>query len=387
MNRDWFFIHPHDLWMFRDSKPFQAGGRSVASSTFPPNPQVLYGIVRSHLLEMSDVSFSDFMQHRNVPQSLVSRIGLPPTRRNGQNADKVVWGDLQVTGPFMASDDGRQVTPLFPLPADLLVRQQAGSGNVMDTGRTASLLPAAGMSVVSNAPFEGWHPLVLNTDNADEYKNEMSWLDHDSMLDYLNGKPVSKVFQASDLYTIDERTGLAINEKTRTAQDGMLYSARFVRPHDTGDRQVGLMFAINSNYIDTPSGYMATGGEARFAHFRNIDGFQLPQQQTTGRVKVVLLTPGYFSGGWQPSDGDWSPWMGPDAQLVSVALHEPTLISGWDMASRRPKPMQRFVSAGSVYYFENAELTERTFTEDYDEIPAAVKGFGSIATASWDYIG
>jgi CRISPR-associated protein Cmr3 len=100
-------------------------------------------------------------------------------------------------------------------------------------------------------------------------------------------------------------------------------------------------------------------------------------------VKIVLLTPAYFSDGWQPERGDWSEWVN-GGKLVSVAVGKPHLISGWDVANNQPKPLRHYVPAGSVFFFEDAEVTNKPFTETpRDSLDHGAMGFGAFAVGSW----
>jgi len=47
MSEQWIFIKAHDVWMFRDSKPFTAGESFFARSMFPPQPGTTQGLIRS----------------------------------------------------------------------------------------------------------------------------------------------------------------------------------------------------------------------------------------------------------------------------------------------------------------------------------------------------
>ena len=80
--------------------------------------------------------------------------------------------------------------------------------------------------------------------------------------------------------------------------------------------------------------------------------------EKSGRFKLVLSTPGLFAKGWLPPSlgeareaGIWS-HRGLSARLVAACLGRPDVVSGWDMATDRPKPALRSVPVGAVYWFE-----------------------------------
>ncbi|MEZ4955201.1 MAG: type III-B CRISPR module-associated Cmr3 family protein [Saprospiraceae bacterium] len=54
-------IQPLDTLFFRDGKPFARGDETWADSTFPPNPSVIYGAMRTALatVEGKEIPFGD----------------------------------------------------------------------------------------------------------------------------------------------------------------------------------------------------------------------------------------------------------------------------------------------------------------------------------------
>lgn len=71
------------------------------------------------------------------------------------------------------------------------------------------------------------------------------------------------------------------------------------------------------------------------------------------RVRVVLLTPGCFDAGSQPSlAGDGPLRSRDDVRVTRVAstVSRPETVSGWDLAAKAPKGTRRLVAAGSVFW-------------------------------------
>lgn len=110
----WVFIRPRDVWMFRDSKPFSAGQNFVARSMFPPTPQTMQGVLRTHYLETRGVDFRAYAQRR-VDSRILEAVGGPAT--NDHPAD---IGALQIDGPFVAKAARGRIERFYPAPLDLL---------------------------------------------------------------------------------------------------------------------------------------------------------------------------------------------------------------------------------------------------------------------------
>jgi CRISPR-associated protein Cmr3 len=353
--RQWIFIQALDVWMFRDSKPFSAGQNFYARSLFPPQPGTMQGVIRSHYLERAGVDFRAYGrgQITNLP------IGTPSS-----------MGDLRITGPFLAKRSGSVVRRYVPLPLDIM-------------GGESLLSPAKTLDYETNMP-DGWRPLIP-ADNKAELKKETSgesWLNEDAFAAYLKGDMHSvRLTPAANLYQREERVGLGMDHRRRAHAEGLFYRAQFVRPCE----KVGLLVGLNQEIFAGSEGVLNIGGEGRSGTYTQVE-YTPPAQTVSGRVKIVLLTPAWFSGGWQPASGSWAPWLGAEARLVSLALGKPLALSGWDLANKQPKPLRHFVPAGSVFFFENAQLTDRPFTESPDgDLDYGAMGYGAYAAGNWNY--
>jgi CRISPR-associated protein Cmr3 len=206
----------------------------------------------------------------------------------------------------------------------------------------------------------------------------------------------------ASVFEPESHIGLGLDYSRRAADEAnrLLYRAEIVRPYADykSDYQIRFLLEINDNLLEAP-GFLKMGGEGRFGAYESVNFTDplKPPVQHQGRLKIVLLTPAYFTGGWQPATKGWSDWLGSGAKLVSIAASSPTIISGWDMAANngpgkppgRPKPLYRYMPAGSVYYFENATKIPTTpFTESTtpNTDTTGAMGFGGYAIGTWDYL-
>lgn len=370
MSREWLFIQANDVLMFRDSKPFAAGQNFRARSIFPPTPRTMQGVIRSHYLEIHGVDWHAYAR-REVDPRILDAIGGPDG-----------LGALTLEGPFVAqaTGQGQTVTRLVRAPLDLFEHKDKS-----ESSHTPIILaPQATASFQANAPFEGWRPLgAAGSMNMTEYENAMGWLDENAFQAYLNGKPPAAIIPDRCVFEREPRVGIGLNAG-RTVQGSLFYEVEFIRPQ----KDIGLLVGMNAGLFPVEQGVIAIGGEGRSGHYRKVS--YTPPAHTSaapGRIKIVLLTPAYFSGGWQPANGDWSPWLGPNARLVSMAIGKPLLISGWDLAHKLPRALHHYLPAGSVFFFEDAQAPSRPFTETPSESPdAGAMGFGAYATGNWDYL-
>jgi len=346
----WIFIQPNDVWMFRDNKPFSAQENFVARGQFPPNPQVMTGAVRT------------YVYHRNPHHPIVV----------GENMD-----GLTLQGPYMARMNASgKLERFFPAPLDLLHDAENGVFSVLQVSTKADF--------ASNAPLNGWRPLQVPARDKRDFnvKEAEGWLSEAQLTDYLAGKlKTGHLTASSELFQSEERVGLALDSRRKVNRQGLFYRAQFIRTCD----DVGLLVGVSySSALFDEVGMIGLGGEARFGRYQHVNEPESLVKADKGNLKIVLLTPAYFRGGWQPESGNWSEWVGDSAKLVSAALGKPQAISGWDMAKQEPKPLRHFVPTGSVFYFENAEWKNKAFSEDANGgAPYSKMGFGTVAVASW----
>lgn len=407
----WIVIEPNDVLLFRGSRPFSAGQNFVARSSFPPNPQVMTGAVRASVIRNSSVSFDDYKQGA-IPDDLQQKIGLPPQL----GGDEGSLGNLKLTGPFVCKIDGEtgNIERLFPMPQDVLFDENRRQFVTLQPSKQFA------NSIQTPLPFEGWKPLLipnqtpaLSDDQDESFESIGHWLTETGMQTYLQGGiiPLKDTIPANKVTVTESHIGIAIDYRRRATIDRRFYRAEFNRVYETSpameamknlenpdedtiqsqaDYRIGLMLNLTDGSLPE-QGYLTLGGERRFASYRATkEPAQIEHAAEAGNIKVTLLTPAYFLAGWQPGTDNtlnvWSQWLGNDAKLVSIASAPPTIISGWDIANNRPKPLYRYMPAGSVYYFENATWQDKPFTQNPTSLDAGAMGFGTVAISQWNYL-
>jgi CRISPR-associated protein Cmr3 len=361
----WLFIQPHDVWMFRDARPFTAGTEFVARSLFPPPPDTIFGALRTFALEAHGILWQNDPDHYRVPQEVLDRWGAPATKTEPAKPPQIT-----LHGPFVARKTPAGITRLIQMPQDVVRRKDSNSYHLL-TPKSADF--------ITEAPFAGWLPLMPPDDAP--YEAAQGWLD-DAMLEaYLRGTPPTAPIETRHIYQFEERTGVALTG-ARTAREHHYYRARMVRPAE----DVGLLVGIapDSEFNTITEGTLAIGGEGRMGHFMTVTYAPPSLLASSGQLKVVTLTPAYFMGGWRPLRDSWAPWFGAEARLVSLANGRTLPISGWDMAKGKPKPLRQMVPPGSVFYFREVTSLTLPFTEVPDDKPELGRiGYGAIAAGAW----
>jgi CRISPR-associated protein Cmr3 len=195
---------------------------------------------------------------------------------------------------------------------------------------------------------------------------------------------------SSDLWCDESRIGLERDAATRTAREGMLYSARHVRLK----RDVSLGVRVHGVPAtwSTPFGrFVPLGGESRLAEvieWRGDFSIDMPMDKIrkSGRVMVVALT---------PLDLDPEIVVGRrplsevgDATVVSACLPRLLRIGGWDSLTRRPLPVRSVMAPGSVLFCKASDPFRLNVLVKNDGLARVgsrtAQGFGVVAFGSWD---
>lgn len=368
-------IQPHDVLLFRDGKPFSAGTDIRARSLFPPTPLTIQGAIRARVLFSSGVSPADYAQGMSsTAQQLHNLIGTP-------QGD---YGQLRLRGPFLARRENGRWVRYFPLPADVICLN----------GSYALLQPLKQPPWRSNLPPDLLTSWLRTTERIEEIRG---WISEQELRAYRDGSAPRTVCKERGFVEREHRFGVALERAKRTVRESFLYLAECLRLKD------GIAFwveveGISSSDLGGDKGFLQLGGEARAAYYTKespvLSSLLTPPSPLPQRFKVVLLTPAWFSDGWQPQGGDWGQFFNGSVRPVAAIVPRYHPIGGAYVDEQRrksayQKPMRRFVPAGSVYFFEHdgtASWTGKPFTEtppgegDYGQI-----GFGVCVIGEWNY--
>lgn len=384
------FIEPLDVLFLRGNKLFGDPG-SYGESLVPPWPSVAAGALRSRMLADGNVDLAAFACGE-VPHDTLGTPAVP--------------GSFAVTAFHLARrfSDGR-VEALIAPPADLVVSASA-SGALTVSALTPTPLPSAGAGFQCSAALAAI-PVLAETVRSKPASGY--WLAASGWVKYLNGETpgAGDLVKSSDLWAIDARVGVGLDAATHSAVDGRLFSVQAVamtqRHHGAQDGfDVGFVAAVSGATLPE-GGTVRLGGDGRAAAIHAVTTTQ-PEPDYAAlaaakRCRLVLATPGVFTGGWLPTgfvqadDGSVRfDLAGVKARLVCAAVPRFETVSGWDLARWQPKPAQRAAPAGSVYWLDELDATpdalRRLATaglwEAYCEDSARrAEGFNRLVLAGW----
>lgn len=288
MATKWYFIEANDVLMFRDSRRFSAGQNFTARSMFPPNPRTIYGMLRTHLIEV--LGNGDFAAFKDGRLGDLHRVLGTPDQA----------GTLRLHGVYLANRDNQQANFFVRPPLDLLREKrkkddtQSKPPNPCPEPKKDDELPKLHLakpktdeSFVTDEPFTGWQPLIA--DAQEEVEQVEGWLDEANFNKYLKRETDLKPTKDSCLYEREMHTGLGMDHSVRRGKDSLFYQAEFIRLREN----VGLLIGISGDDGKMPhSGMINIGGERRTAFYQAVEVKTEPTRvsATSGRVKIVLLT-------------------------------------------------------------------------------------------------
>jgi len=393
MSRTWT-LTPLDTLFFRGADPFVAGESVYLESLFPPTPRTIQGMIRTALLEEHCIDLRLFSQGGCARCPVVKTCAAGPVVGT---PDAI--GTLRIRGPYLFQRDPRGDHAIYVAPRDLrqrgradaFVRLAPGSAVFCDEGKEAAVVR-----------------LPQPEDGRPDLGSELEWLTEEGLGAYLRGAQVATdhTRATADLVDPEPRVGIARDAATRVARDQMLYSIVPLRLR----AGVSLWIGVDGGDIavlQTALGLRRLGGEGRLITVEDESGVPaLPDLdaaaraaiQASGRLRLLLLQPADFEGGWLPrgfrkeTSTSSLVWRG---TVQGVALRivvscggPPVAIGGWDLARGQPSGLRPCVPAGTVYYCE----LEQPF--DVNQVVSQLhdstigfntpSGFGHVAVGVWN---
>lgn len=339
------FISPVDVLFFRDGRSFSAGEDHEAQTLFPPLPTPIYGALRSAILSQKNAQFrkGGFLITDAVAEQ---EVGSPSS-----------LGTLQINFFALAKHNGSTAEPLFPMPADVLKKKKAVSTKY-EIAKPTKFEKEASERIKTNFSLPSLQFVWSVHSESDFYESASGFLSINGFQKYLEGKIPNndEIIEQQKIYEKEPRTGIRL-KKTKTTGDGQLFSVEFIRMAS----EIGFLLTLDNESSLSENGFLRLGGEGKAAIYKAVKTLSINLSEIQKKVlkdkkfKVVLATPAVFKQGWIPdginSTGEGE-LFGCKVKLIGASLGRYISVGGWDLATNRPKPTQRAVPAGSVYFFE-----------------------------------
>ncbi|MBJ6363925.1 type III-B CRISPR module-associated protein Cmr3 [Paenibacillus sp. GCM10012307] len=403
-------IQPLEPILIRDGRPFGDTPGAAAHSTGTIFPSVVAGTLRTLIgKQVSGPMTTSSIFKTNKMDAIKKSVVRGPLYLLG---DRIFFPFPQDLDVYESEEGAIQVS--FRRPRQLTHSGQGFLGTDKE-GRYSELLwPVAEASIrklwtgkpafVSSEWMNQW---LLDELTPVDWERELEKWKEASR----NGNSTSDShFLAS--FKREVRVHTAIDAKTYAAHDKKLFSTEMLILPDGMSLLVELDDQVMAlKELHQPiSTLHSLGGKRRLAHFSQDvqnDYWRYPDALQNGKlhsktlyIRMVLVTPAYFSRGWLPkwldenleTDDTFSPHVKLRLCWACIPRSEP--VSGWSYKEERPKAVRRMVPAGSVYFFKvesgNPEALVRELwlksVSDINRRKVAVDkedGFGLAVWGTW----
>lgn len=362
-----YLLEPLDTQFYRSTLPFDAGIDGYATTEPLPWPRTIYGALRA-------VGFSQAV----ISLAITNKKELP----NHYATQHPIWGSDKgcvIKGPFIFRRNAQQDQILLPMPADLVAeksREQFLRHCIPQENRFLKSCsdfcdPNNSLGVMK---VLGVRPRIKVESQEDYFLPSGLGLKGYLTQGLGNNIRLNILPFREQLLVVEQRVGIKRGHQSHIADEGMLYAAPHRRMQSQpGEQDIGFWVKIevpNGVTLNLPeNGVLWLGGESRPATYRRLQPREPLQEDWAtdsrqeviniikqhGRFKFYLITPGLFEGRSHPFQdtgaGIFISNNGYKARLVGAALYKPRLIGGWDIQKGFPKPLERGVAAGGVYFF------------------------------------
>ena len=388
------FFEPTEPLLFRTGRPFDVGENNFAESIFPPTPETLQGAVRAAIATYWDTgkNLDEIFRQKEITDLI---------------GDRTQYGRFRITGitlgrykkETMPETDIEQV---FPAPSHIL--QEEG-----DKKHLLRLIPrGVQKDVYTDLPDN--MQLLYPGKNIENTHGKLEplhgWLTKGGLDTALwTNKDIAEedIINTNDIFVLEPRMGIGMNNATKTTQEGQLYQVQKIRMNPHVDSKyiygfiIDVRLAQNSTSGAVPAdseplvydnqtqqllklpdkGWVTLGGERRAAHFTVLhsqSSQQIPKQLGT---LLYLATPAVLDSGWQPQV-----WPSPLISPVAASISRYQSIGGWLLTpgtgGGENKTMRRCVPAGSVYFFDQTVTMPQVLTDHGWQI-----GYGITYAGDW----
>lgn len=341
MSEAYVTITPRDPLVARDGRPFGPGSGRRMRSTGWLTPSVAAGSFRTALAKAAGRGFDATTQ------------------------DELLQAEF--AGPF-AQTAGEL---LLPAPSDCVIQRREDGSLWPHSARPRAQREGEGCDWPGGA---GLRPVILGDDVDAEFKPETGpsfWPTGAYATWLTEGKLDLRAAGLVAAAKADLRDHVSIDPETGAAAEGLLFTSAGIaagalprfnpvgKRHDERFTQATLSARLRHlpAWHKGLHAWHPLGGERRLAHWKFEDGqakaWECPGPvrsalASTRRVRMTLVTPASFAGGWRPPEVIG----GVRLKLVGVCIQRWRAISGWSYKDGGPKAIRRVVPAGGTYFFE-----------------------------------
>ena len=341
MNRvkQWILIDPLDTLFFKGSEPMIAGESHEVRSIFPPMPSTFVGAFRTAILQQRRINPKDFTSPEGPDPEISKKYPLLGTPENSE---------FEVIGPiFRLLLREREEDYFIPAPAhwfgDLPGIWEDGQDIYVAIGE---MIPEKFISLglCGGIPYPVW---VLEPERREVKSLAGYWVNLSALTTSEKKRAIRaytsvenirpdtpSILSLTALFDFEGRVGIALENLTRRARQGHLYSSTHVRLKQEVSIVIGLSDELVPTYLND-KGVLQLGGEQRVVRYELLSEGPLLRDGGTSWIMGVAA----FSAS-ELETNNWQSLPRVSGPLIRMG--------GWDMKSQFHKPIKAYYPAGTV---------------------------------------
>ena len=336
-----------DTLFFGSGRPFTMDEDSWSIGVFPPYPETLYSFLRGCY----------FVDKKDEYQ-------LAGTENDPTNK-------LELSDFGLLLEKSGKVEKLYPFPLDLVENK---TKEYLDIEKNRKIkffeklsLKEIGNEIISNRLPEIKWKLIYEGKDKVRSSDDIYYLCETDFKAYLNGNyNALDPLELKKLISGEPKIGIRRDRFDSTNKS--LYRLNLNRL-ETKESELSIWVTFNGLSFDTNTNRMGGEGKLVFINEYNNES-SLESDNNFNKddiIRMYVATPALFDKGWKPEiEG---------TEILTAVIGKPLFIGGFDAKFKHPKPTQKAVPAGSVYYFK---ITKGSVT-----LPEHIglnnsKGFGKV---------
>jgi CRISPR-associated protein Cmr3 len=324
-------IKPSDTLFFRTGKPLSGG--EWADTMLFPNPSVVWGSVFSMMITHGLIDKENLKGKKEIKQ---------------KELDKLRIGRIYIQ---------KEQSLYLPAPQDIYSEKEKPSN------QGVFQLAAIDNRFLSNTTLETGFYLKPQTSNVIEAFDN-SFIENRSFQgnNYQFQKTGSFAIEASSHFAIEvPKLGIQRNNTTRTAEEGMLYRANASQIKENVYLIIEIFICEELNDKFPVSNILKLGSEGKIVEFTdetnenvskkivNSDSrIQKKLNTNLSLFRLYIQSPTIFNSGNGIKELNEAGF-----EVFAMSMNKFQKIGGYDIEKNMPKPMQKAIPAGTIYFIKN----------------------------------
>lgn len=306
---EWYNFTPNDTIFFRGAEPMVMGESHSSSFNFPPPHKTIIGALRTAILKENNIFINDYYDNK-VDDKILDIVGKADEDAN-----------FGLIGPFFDKEG------IIYVPAPYSWFFEKDDDN--PENRTVNVLKSQQVDVDFIKSDKKGLYWVKNAKNEVETLGG-KWI---KLTDLNNNKTQISYIKNKDLFIGENRTGIALESKSRIVRKSHIYQFNHIR----FKKGVTMIFGVNKELPIPDRGALKLGAEQRFGSYEKIKIDNIEFNNADQYMSLSLVE------GTEKTNNSL------------IATGKPVYLGGWNMKKGFHRPMRGYYPAGTIF---NTKINE-----------------------------